>query len=181
MTYEELKKAYEESQKRCSELEQEIAEKDKVIENKDLRIEHLTELVLKRNKMLFGQKSEIRKFICDGQMLFKDDVGKIFAVSKAQNFDDAMRIAEAALSGHVVQDKSYGYAYYGFRNLYVLGMNNITAFDSCMNEKWISENIAIDGVTFNKTEGYTMVVSCEMDPPDGWITKRISLSDGKLI
>ncbi|WP_297957932.1 hypothetical protein [uncultured Ruminococcus sp.] len=66
-------------------------------------------------------------------------------------------------------------------NLYVLGMNNITAFDSCMNEKWISENIAIDGVTFYKTEGDTMVVSCEMDPPDGWITKRISLSDGKLI
>ena len=68
MTYEELKKAYEESQKRCSELEQEIAEKDKVIENKDLRIEHLTELVLKRNKMLFGQKSEKGKFICDGQI-----------------------------------------------------------------------------------------------------------------
>ena len=58
VTYEELKKAYEESQKRCSELEQEIAEKDKVIENKDLRIEHLTALVLKRNKMLFGQKRD---------------------------------------------------------------------------------------------------------------------------
>lgn len=68
MTYEELKKAYEESQKRCSELEQEIAEKDKVIENKDLRIEHLTELVLKRNKMLFGQRSEKGKYICDGQL-----------------------------------------------------------------------------------------------------------------
>ena len=69
VTYEELKKAYEESQKRCSELEQEIAEKNKVIENKDLRIDHLTELVLKRNKMLFGQKSEKGKYICDGQML----------------------------------------------------------------------------------------------------------------
>ena len=71
MNYEELKKAYEESQKRCSELEQEIAEKDKVIENKDLRIEHLTELVLKRNKMLFGQKSEKAKFINDGQLAFE--------------------------------------------------------------------------------------------------------------
>ena len=63
MTYEELKKAYEESQKRCSELEQEIAEKDKVIENKDLRIEHLTELVLKRNKMLFGQSPMSRRLL----------------------------------------------------------------------------------------------------------------------
>ena len=32
-------------------------------EGKDLRIEHLTELVLKRNKMLFGQKSEKGKCI----------------------------------------------------------------------------------------------------------------------
>lgn len=61
MTYEELKKAYEESQKRCSELE-------KKIEEKELRIEHLTEVILKRNKMLFGQKSEKGKYICDGQL-----------------------------------------------------------------------------------------------------------------
>jgi len=51
MTYEELKKAYEESMQKCSELKKEI-------EDKDLRIEHLTELLIKRNKMLFGQKSE---------------------------------------------------------------------------------------------------------------------------
>lgn len=75
MTYEELKKAYEESQKRCSELESEKANLEKENadlkqsnENKDLRIEHLTDLVLKRNKMLFGQKSEKGKFICDGQI-----------------------------------------------------------------------------------------------------------------
>ena len=61
MTYEELKKAYEESMQKCSELEKEI-------EDKDLRIEHLTELLIKRNKMLFGQKSEKGKYICDGQL-----------------------------------------------------------------------------------------------------------------
>ena len=61
MTYEELKKAYEESLQKCSELEKEI-------EDKDLRIEHLTELLIKRNKMLFGQKSEKGKYICDGQL-----------------------------------------------------------------------------------------------------------------
>ena len=71
-----------ESQKRCSELEQEIAEKDKVIENKDLRIEHLTELVLKRNKMLFGQKSEKGKFICDGQIALD---GSIFNEAEAES------------------------------------------------------------------------------------------------
>lgn len=78
MTYEELKKAYEQAAKKCSELESEKAElkklieqKDKTIEDKDLRIEHLTELVLKRNKMLFGQKSEKGKYICDGQLSFE--------------------------------------------------------------------------------------------------------------
>ncbi len=64
MTYDELKKAYEEATKKCSELE-------KQIEEKDLRIEHLTELVIKRNKMLFGQKSEKGKYICDGQLSFE--------------------------------------------------------------------------------------------------------------
>ena len=78
MTYEELMKAYEEATKKCSELESEnkILEKEndeleKKIEEKDLRIEHLTELVLKRNKMLFGQKSEKGKYICDGQLSFE--------------------------------------------------------------------------------------------------------------
>ena len=51
MTYEELKKAYEESLQKCSELEKEI-------EDKDLRIEHLTEFLIKRNKMLFGRKAK---------------------------------------------------------------------------------------------------------------------------
>ena len=64
MAYDELKKAYEEATKKCSELE-------KQIEEKDLRIEHLTELVIKRNKMLFGQKSEKGKYICDGQLSFE--------------------------------------------------------------------------------------------------------------
>jgi len=82
MTYEELKKAYEEAQKRCSELEQKIEEKDKAIENKDLRIEHLTELVLKRNKMLFGQKSEKGKYICDGQLTLD---GGVFNEAEAES------------------------------------------------------------------------------------------------
>ena len=85
MTYEELKKAYEMAMQKCSELEsekaelefekneleQKIEEQNKTIEDKDLRIEHLTELVLKRNKMLFGQKSEKGKYICDGQLAFE--------------------------------------------------------------------------------------------------------------
>ena len=78
MTYEELKKAYEAAMQKCSELESQNAELEsekteleKKIGEKELRIEHLTELVLKRNKMLFGQKSEKAKFISDGQLAFE--------------------------------------------------------------------------------------------------------------
>ena len=78
MTHEELKKAYELALQKCSELE-------KKIEEKDLRIEHLTELVLKRNKMLFGQKSEKAKFINDGQLAFEG----IFNEAEAESDNSA--------------------------------------------------------------------------------------------
>ena len=70
LTYEELKKSYKAMQK-CSELGSENEKLKKSNEDKELRIEHLTELVLKRNKMLFGQKSEKAKFINDGQLAFE--------------------------------------------------------------------------------------------------------------
>ena len=76
MTYDELKKAYEEATKKCSELEKENDALKESNEDKDLRIEHLTELVLKRNKMLFGQKSEKGKYICEGQLSFEGVVNE---------------------------------------------------------------------------------------------------------
>ena len=51
MTYEELKKAYEEMSKKCALLEKEN-------EKKDETIEHLEELLLKRNKMLSDETAE---------------------------------------------------------------------------------------------------------------------------
>ena len=68
MTREELQKAYLEMSEKCSALEKENADLRKQNEDKALRIEHLTELVLKRNKMLFGQKSEKGKYLCEGQI-----------------------------------------------------------------------------------------------------------------
>ena len=45
---------------------------EKIIETKDETIEHLEELLLKRNKMLFGRKSEKSKYLqCDGQESFE--------------------------------------------------------------------------------------------------------------
>ena len=74
MTYEELKAAYEAAVQKCSELEKENDELKKSNEDQALHIEHLEEQILKRNKMLFGQKSEKSKFICTGQMDLEGNV-----------------------------------------------------------------------------------------------------------
>ena len=63
MSYEELLKAYETLTAKCSNLEKEI-------EDKNLKIEILTEHLAKKNKMIFGQKSEKNKYIADGQLAF---------------------------------------------------------------------------------------------------------------
>ena len=85
MTYEEMKKAYEAAMEKCSELEKVIEEKNKTIEDKDLRIEHLTELVIKRNKMLFGQKSEKGKYINPDQQV----MGGVFNEAEEQHDPEA--------------------------------------------------------------------------------------------
>ena len=77
MTYEELKAAYKAAVQKCSELENEIDELKKSNADQALHIEHLEEQILKRNKMLFGQKSEKSKFICDRQM---DLEGNVFSL-----------------------------------------------------------------------------------------------------
>lgn len=65
--------------------------------------------------------------------------------------------------------------------LYVLGCCYIMAFNSHLELLWKTDNLAIDGVVFKYIEGNTMTVSCEMDPPGGWIDRKISLLDGSVI
>ena len=59
MNYAELKKAYEESIQKCSELEKEI-------EDKDFRIEHLTELLIKRKRTVpaFYAETVLQTILC---------------------------------------------------------------------------------------------------------------------
>ena len=100
MTYDELKKAYEEATKKCTELEKENGELKKANEDKDLRIEHLTELVIKRNKMLFGQKSEKGKYICDGQLSFEG----VFNEAEEQSDPSQLPVIKVALLLYVTPD-----------------------------------------------------------------------------
>lgn len=95
MTYEELKSAYEAAVQKCSEIEKENDELKKSNEDKDLHIEHLEEQIIKRNKMLFGQKSEKSKFIFDGQM---DLDGNVFNEAEELSTLSAAEPTEASIT-----------------------------------------------------------------------------------
>ena len=76
--------------------------------------------------------------------------------------------------------------YYGYFEmhkgvLYVLGCENIVAFNHSLEVLWESETLAVDGVLCDCIVDDTMMISCEMDPPGGWIERKISLIDGKII
>ena len=65
--------------------------------------------------------------------------------------------------------------------LYVLGCENIVALDRDLEWLWESDYLAVDGVVCNGIEDNTMMIWCEMDPPGGWIKRKISLTDGKIM
>ena len=93
MTYEELKKAYEAMAEKCSALE-------KKLEDKDTEIEHLTELLIKRNKMLFGTKSERSKYLdIDGQLTLDGDI----LINEAENLSD---LSLEEITEEEIQDKN---------------------------------------------------------------------------
>ncbi|MBD5470447.1 MAG: hypothetical protein HDR19_04880 [Lachnospiraceae bacterium] len=74
----------------------------------------------------------------------------------------------------------FGY-FYTYKNLLlVLSGNGVIAFDNNMHEKWRQPELAVDGMVVNEIENdNVLVLSCEMDPPGGWITKRINIFNGK--
>ncbi len=66
--------------------------------------------------------------------------------------------------------------------LYVLDGRGIIAFDSSMNEMLRNHSLAIDGVTFNEMiNDEIMSISCDMDPPGGWVDRKINVKRGEII
>ena len=65
--------------------------------------------------------------------------------------------------------------------LYVLGCEDITAFDKHMDELWVSDFLAYDGIVCDGIDGNIMSISCEMDPPGGWVDKRIDILTGAVL
>ena len=68
-----------------------------------------------------------------------------------------------------------------FDSLFILDATGIIAFNPHMSEMWRNHDLAIDGVTFVGIEDYKMQISCEMDPPNGWVDKKINVWTGEVI
>lgn len=74
----------------------------------------------------------------------------------------------------------FGYFYIYKDMLLVLSASGVIAFDNNMHEKWRQSELAVDGVVANEIENdNVLVLSCEIDPPGGWITRRINIFNGK--
>ena len=77
-----------------------------------------------------------------------------------------------------------GYFGYFVKNkdcIYILGCENIIAFDRDANIVWKSDQIAVDGIVCDGIEGQIMYISCEMDPPGGWKDMKIDILTGKPV
>ncbi len=78
-------------------------------------------------------------------------------------------------------DGYFGYFVVNKEFVYILGCEKIIALNKDGIIIWESDYLAVDGIVCNEIEGNSMKVSCEMDPPGGWVDKKINLLNGKVI
>lgn len=74
-----------------------------------------------------------------------------------------------------------GYFYQYDDMLFAASASGVLAFDKEMNLLWRNESIAVDGVTFRGIENGALCVSCELDPPGGWVDKRLDITNGEQL
>ena len=76
----------------------------------------------------------------------------------------------------------FGYFHICRDMLFVLSGKGVIAFDNKMHEVWRQSMLAEDGVVVGEMENdNVLVLSCEMDPPGGWVTRKINIFDGREI
>lgn len=64
--------------------------------------------------------------------------------------------------------------------LFISSGSGITAYDRDLNVIWKNSNLAVDGVCIYgiSDDGKYLKVSCELDPPGGWVDKKVDISTG---
>lgn len=78
-------------------------------------------------------------------------------------------------------DMYFGYFYEHGDRLYIASDSRLRCFDSDCTLIWQTKEIAVDGVVVKEFSEDTVSVSCETDPPGGWVRHLISLRDGEII
>ena len=62
--------------------------------------------------------------------------------------------------------------------LYILGWRRVVAIDRSLTVRWVSKDIAIDGITWRGQAGKRILLSAEMDPPGGWVDVELDAATG---
>lgn len=63
--------------------------------------------------------------------------------------------------------------------LYVLGWRHVVAVACDLATRWVSHDVAIDGIVWRGVEADRIQLSAEMDPPGGWVDVELDAATGR--
>lgn len=92
----------------------------------------------------------------------------------------------AAASGAIVKTLSLAGDLFGHFGpvddvLYILGWRNVVAVDSTLEVRWVSHDLAIDGIVWKSSNDERIELAAEIDPPGGWVDVDLDVATGKIL
>jgi len=93
----------------------------------------------------------------------------------------------AAASGAVVKTLSLAGDLFGHLGptdedvLYLLGWRHVVAVDSALAVRWVSRDVAVDGITWKSGDRTRIALSAELDPPGGWVEVELDATTGEIL
>lgn len=65
--------------------------------------------------------------------------------------------------------------------LYILGWCDVVAVDSTLAIRWVSKDVAVDGIVWREKQGDHIALMAEMDPPGGWVEVELDARTGEQL
>ncbi|HEU0029673.1 MAG TPA: hypothetical protein VFQ53_03495 [Kofleriaceae bacterium] len=65
--------------------------------------------------------------------------------------------------------------------LYILGWRHVVAVDRSLAVRWVSRDVAVDGITWRGHDGDRLLLSAELDPPGGWVDIALDAATGRAV
>jgi len=85
-------------------------------------------------------------------------------------------------TGQVLSFPVFGYvgSFYPTKDrLYIASCSQLFCLNEMLERCWLAENLAADGILVHEIEKEYLHLSCEMDPPGGWIDRFLDPQTGK--